>query len=225
MYNTKNKNPMRSKLQPAKIKTLKPVQKKSKIWLIALGILCILAGVVLLLVLPGKDGKLKDGSVTEVSHDIRTVKNEQLSVDEGLSPWKLDPVLVTQVFVSLQISPAGIEGEHPIRTEELTLIQMTKSEAAVQVKSKQTNIFLVHLKRLVRKDATGIWTVVAYETTGENVNKENIPKENIPKENIPKENKENIPQENKENVPKEKKGNQDNINNIKSKENMEKEKS
>jgi hypothetical protein len=35
-------------------------------------------------------------------------------VDSGHTPWKLDPAFVAQVFVSLQISPEGIQGEYPV---------------------------------------------------------------------------------------------------------------
>lgn len=46
----------------------------------------------------------------KVAVDLEVEENEQKSVDGGHSPWKLDPAFVTQVFVSLLISPEGIVG-------------------------------------------------------------------------------------------------------------------
>jgi hypothetical protein len=44
----------------------------------------------------------------KVPYDISVVENTQKSVDEGHSPWNLDPIFVAQVFASLQLSPEGI---------------------------------------------------------------------------------------------------------------------
>ncbi len=195
-----------------KAPALKPAQKKPVNWPSILGVLLILAAIVILvLTLIPRQGKQKGGSVVQVSYDIRTVREEQKSVDEGHSPWKLDPVFVTQVFVSLKISPNGIQGDYPVRREELKLVEASNKEAVVQVSSSRTQIRFVYLKRLIRKDDTGIWTVTAYETADANKAPENVPesttapKSNEKKENIEKqekpENKENIEnKENKENI-------------------------
>jgi hypothetical protein len=100
---------------------------------------------------------------TEVPVDLDIEENDQKSVDAGHSPWKLDPVFVAQVFVSLKLSPGGIVGEYPIKYEELETIQNNGKEAVVQVNSKNTPIIKVYLKRLVRQDSTGIWTVTGYD--------------------------------------------------------------
>lgn len=195
-----------------KAPALKPAQKKPVNWPSILGVLLILAAIVILvLTLIPRQGNQKGGSVVQVSYDIRTVREEQKSVDEGHSPWKLDPVFVTQVFVSLKISPNGIQGDYPVRREELKLVEASNKEAVVQVSSSRTQIRFVYLKRLIRKDDTGIWTVTAYETADANKAPENVPesttapKSNEKKENIEKqekpENKENIEnKENKENI-------------------------
>jgi len=99
----------------------------------------------------------------EVPYDLTEEKNTQKSVDEGHSPWRLDPIATTQVFVSLKISPEGIEGDYPIPKESLKLLHSTMDSAIVEVNDTQTLIKYVYLKRLVRQDPTGIWTVVGYD--------------------------------------------------------------
>lgn len=96
--------------------------------------------------------------------NIEIEKEAQKSVDEGHSPWKIDPVFVAQVFVSLQISPEGITGDYPIKDKELKIIQSSGVETIVEVNSNKTKIKKVYLKRLVKKDSTGIWTVVGYDS-------------------------------------------------------------
>lgn len=103
----------------------------------------------------------------EVHYDIEIEKNTQQSVDQGHSPWRLDAVATTQVFVSLQLSPSGIEGDYPIELKQLTLIHQTEEDAIVKVKDQHTDIRRVYLKRLIRQDETGIWTVVGYDTNKE----------------------------------------------------------
>ena len=99
----------------------------------------------------------------KVPFDLEIEKNDQKSVDAGHSPWKLDPVFVSQVFVSLKLSPQGITGDYPIKTEELKLTQKNDREAIVEVSGSKTTISKVYLERLVRQDSTGIWTVVGYD--------------------------------------------------------------
>ena len=50
----------------------------------------------------------------KVDVDLEVEKATQIAVDSGSSPWRLDPVYVAQVFVSLQISPEGIVGDYPV---------------------------------------------------------------------------------------------------------------
>ncbi|MEG0771758.1 hypothetical protein [Clostridium sp.] len=98
----------------------------------------------------------------QVSVDLEVVEREQSSVDEGHSPWKLDPAFVAQVFVSLKIFPQGIQGDYPIKYEEFKVVQNTGKDAVVEVSAKDTPIKAVYLKRLIKQDNTGIWTVVGY---------------------------------------------------------------
>ena len=99
----------------------------------------------------------------KVPYDITVVENTQQSVDEGHSPWNLDPLFVAQVFASLQLSPEGIVGDYPIDYEDLKIIKQTNADAIVKVNSEKSAIAKIYLKRLVRQDPTGIWTVVGYD--------------------------------------------------------------
>ncbi|MCM3388718.1 hypothetical protein [Ureibacillus chungkukjangi] len=99
----------------------------------------------------------------EVPYDLKKEETAQKSVDEGHSPWRIDPVLTTQVFVSLQLSPKGIEGEYPIEEGNIKLLHSTKDTAVVEVNDTDTIIKFVYLKRLVNQDASGIWTVIGYD--------------------------------------------------------------
>ncbi len=99
----------------------------------------------------------------EVPVDMEVEENEQKSVDAGHSPWKLDPVYVAQVFVSLKISPEGIQGDYPVKYEEFVIEKNTGTEAIIQVTGDVTPVRRVYLKKLVRQDETGIWTVVGYD--------------------------------------------------------------
>lgn len=102
----------------------------------------------------------------EVQYNLGVEKNTQKSVDQGHSPWRLDPVATTQVFVSLQLSPSGIEGNDPIELENLKFLHSDNEVAIVEVNDSDTNIHTVYLKRLIRKDESGVWTVVGYDENG-----------------------------------------------------------
>jgi len=98
-----------------------------------------------------------------VDVDLAVEENEQKSVDAGHSPWKLDPTFVAQVFASLLLSPEGIVGDYPIAYENITIISNNGSEAVAEIKDEDSIAKFVYLKRLVRQDDTGIWSVVGYD--------------------------------------------------------------
>lgn len=102
----------------------------------------------------------------EVQYNVEVEKNTQKNVDQGHSPWRLDPVATTQVFVSLQLSPSGIEGNDPIELENLKFLHSDNEVAIVEVNDPDTNIHTVYLKRLIRQEESGIWTVVGYDENG-----------------------------------------------------------
>jgi hypothetical protein len=99
----------------------------------------------------------------EIPVNMEVEKGDQKNADNGSSPWKLDPVFVSQVFASLIVSPEGIQGDYPIKQEELKLAKNTETEAIVEVSSSKAKITKIYLKRLVKQDKTGIWTVVGYD--------------------------------------------------------------
>ncbi len=99
----------------------------------------------------------------EVETDLEAETNEQKSVDAGHSPWKLDPVFVTQVFASLLISPEGIVGDYPIAYDDIVIIENNGVDAIAEIKDNNSIAKYVYLKRLIRQDETGIWTVVGYD--------------------------------------------------------------
>ena len=84
-------------------------------------------------------------------------------MDEGHSPWQLSPFAVTQTFVGLQMYPDGIEGEFPVDMEDMKITYETTDETIVEINKEDCPIARVYLKRLVRQDEDGIWTVIGYD--------------------------------------------------------------
>jgi outer membrane lipoprotein-sorting protein len=113
--------------------------------------------------MPSQDEQSSFKPKVEVPYDLSVEENDQKNADAGSSPWKLDPLFTTQVFVSLKMSPEGITGEYPVSIEDLKLVQNTGKTAIVEVTGDQSPIKRIYLKRLIRQDATGIWTVVGYD--------------------------------------------------------------
>lgn len=98
-----------------------------------------------------------------IPRNLSMLQNEQRSVDEGHSPWKLDPIFVTQVFTSLLISPGGITGDYPIAYNDIEILKNTGTDAIARINNKNSPARYVYLKKLVRPDETGIWSVVGYD--------------------------------------------------------------
>jgi outer membrane lipoprotein-sorting protein len=104
-----------------------------------------------------------DKPEVEVAVDLKAEEGAQRNADAGHSPWKLDPAYVTQVFVSLMISPNGIQGEYPVKYEEIKIVKNNGIEAVAEINADNAPVSKVYLKRLIREDSTGIWTVVGYD--------------------------------------------------------------
>ncbi|WP_407312793.1 hypothetical protein [Desulfosporosinus sp. SB140] len=96
-----------------------------------------------------------------VTVDMDVEKRNQQQVDAGSSPWQLDPMQVAYTFVTLKMSPGGITGTPPLDYTSLKLTTNNGTEAVVQL--QEGPIKTIYLKRLVRQDDTGIWTVVGYD--------------------------------------------------------------
>ena len=113
------------------------------------------------LVIPNPDQDLASKAQVKVSVEKEIVEANQKQVDSGSSPWQLDPLQVSMVFVSLKITPEGIQGEPEIPMPSFTLTANNGVEAVVEV--AEGPIKRVYLKRLIRQDETGIWSVVGYD--------------------------------------------------------------
>jgi outer membrane lipoprotein-sorting protein len=98
-----------------------------------------------------------------VEYDKKVEENEQKNVDAGHSPWKLDPVFVSQVYVSTIMKPGGIIGDYPIAYEDITITMNTGDAAIAKIYNEISPIKNVYLRKLIRQDETGIWTVVGYD--------------------------------------------------------------
>lgn len=114
-------------------------------------------------VIPIKAEATKQKPAIDVPVDLEAEENDQRSVDAGHSPWKLDPVFVAQVFASLLLSPEGITGDYPIPYEDIKMIENNGIEAKVRIDNEKSVAEYVYLKRLIRQDDTGIWTVIGYD--------------------------------------------------------------
>jgi outer membrane lipoprotein-sorting protein len=118
-------------------------------------------------VIPKAQDEIDNKPQVEIEVDLKVEENDQKSVDAGHSPWKLDPIFVAQVFASLLITPEGIIGDYPIPYDHITMIENNGAEAIVEINSDNTIAKYVYLKRLIRQDDTGIWTVVGYDLLSE----------------------------------------------------------
>ena len=98
-----------------------------------------------------------------VVFDLEDEKRTQSSVDEGHSPWRLDPAYVAQVFASVLLEPTGIVGEYPIPYDSVKIIGINDSRAIGEIHAENSVIKKIYLERVVRQDETGIWTVVGYD--------------------------------------------------------------
>lgn len=111
--------------------------------------------------LPDTSSSLTDKGSVKVPVNLESVKLDQQQVDGGHGPWQLDPLQVALTFVNLKVSPEGIQGEPIIPYDSLEIAENTGAEAVVSVDGGPVK--KVYLKRLIRQDETGIWSVVGYD--------------------------------------------------------------
>lgn len=112
------------------------------------------------IVIPQEIQVLPNQLTVKVDIDLEVVKNNQQQVDAGSSPWQLDPMQVAFTFAILQISPDGIRGEPPLDYKSLKVLANNGTDAEIQI--SEGPIKTVYVKRLIRQDESGIWTVVGY---------------------------------------------------------------
>jgi len=113
------------------------------------------------LTIPDANQELVSRAKVKVPVDMAIEQANQKQVDSGSSPWQLDPLQVSLTFVNLKVTPEGIQGEPKIPMPSFILATNNSVEAVVEV--DEGPIERVYLKRLVRQDETGIWTVVGYD--------------------------------------------------------------
>lgn len=113
------------------------------------------------LALPDVAQSLADRAEVRVPVDMEIVAADQRQVDGGHGPWRLDPLQVTLTFVNLKVSPEGIVGEPEIPMSSLSQEANNGVEAAVS--AAVGPVAKVYLKRLIRQDETGIWSVIGYD--------------------------------------------------------------
>lgn len=97
----------------------------------------------------------------EVPVDLEIVRYEQGQVDEGHKPWKLDPVQVVQDYVYNRVSSKDKTGI------SFEVLQDTVRVAIVEVNGEKSPFKAVYLKRMVKQDNSGIWSVVGYNLNSE----------------------------------------------------------
>ncbi len=115
------------------------------------------------LTVPSTDGEDPSTQAqVKVPVDMEVVRNTQVQVDGGHSPWYLDPLQVAFTFVNLQISPGGIQGTPKLSYDALKVTQNNGIAAVVDIQSGGPTK-RVYLKKLVRPDFSGIWSVVGYD--------------------------------------------------------------
>jgi len=111
--------------------------------------------------IPETGRNLSSKAQISIPVDMEVVEASQKQVDRGSSPWQLDPLQVALTFVNLKVTPEGIQGEPEIPISSFELVENNTEEAVVEI--SEGPVRRVYLKRLIRKDETGIWTVVGYD--------------------------------------------------------------
>ena len=102
----------------------------------------------------------KTNTRVNVNVDMEKVKNDQVQVDGGHSPWQLDPVFVASVFVNTGLG-SGKMNQNEVPDSAFVLSKKTEAEAVVKVNAGPVK--QVYLKRLVEQNEKGIWTVIGYD--------------------------------------------------------------
>ena len=110
------------------------------------------------LALPDRELELAAKAQVKVEVDLEIAAASQRQVDGGSSPWQLDPLQVALTFVNLMVTPEGISGEPQVPMAAFSQVANNGVEAVVAVDTGPVKH--VYLKRLIRQDESGIWSVV-----------------------------------------------------------------
>ncbi|EGW41781.1 hypothetical protein [Desulfosporosinus sp. OT] len=107
--------------------------------------------------LPSSDPEFLTKPQMELPVDLEIERYEQNQVNEGHEPWKLDPVQVTQDYIYNRVS------SEDRKVISFKVIQKTEKVAIIAVTGENSSIKNVYLKRLVKQDDTGIWSIVGFD--------------------------------------------------------------
>lgn len=99
----------------------------------------------------------------KVEVDLVVEENTQKGVDRGSSPWKLDPAYVASVEASILMSPDGIVGDASVAYEDVEVIYNDGINAIAEINLKDSMTKKIYMEKLIRRDETGIWTMVGYD--------------------------------------------------------------
>jgi hypothetical protein len=137
------------------------------------------------LTLPDSTTDLVGQARVKVPADLNSAAAEQVQADSGKFPWAggVDPMYISFIFVNEQVCPPGtfsvpktpddaaqppgagsvksLFGQPKIPDTSFEQVANNGVEAVVAVADGQ--IRQVYLKRLVRQDETGVWSVVGYD--------------------------------------------------------------
>lgn len=119
------------------------------------------------LTFPGKTADPSVNAQVKVPVDLDRTRSDQQQVDGGHSPWQLDPMQVTQAFVTARFpKPATSPGKAGQSwLWPYTLVSNNGLVAVIDLDPGASTppVQRVYLKRLVRQDETGIWSVIGYD--------------------------------------------------------------
>lgn len=103
-----------------------------------------------------------------VPYNLNVEKELQQIVDNGNDSWRLNPINTAHFFIISQITEPIKEDS--IHSKNISLLYCNDSTAVLKVNDNQTNIHTLYLKRLIKQDPTGIWTIIGYDTKDSTLN-------------------------------------------------------
>lgn len=91
--------------------------------------------------------------------DWEAERDLQEQVDQGHKPMMLDPIQVAYDFISRQ----GDASSSNVKMTSAGMFEEDNRIAAIEIIGDYVSVKRVYLKKLIRQDPTGIWTIVGYD--------------------------------------------------------------
>lgn len=91
--------------------------------------------------------------------DWEAERDLQEQVDQGHKPMMLDPIQVAYEFISRQ----GDTSSSNVKMTSAGMFEEDNRIAAIEIIGDYVSVKRVYLKKLIRQDPTGIWTIVGYD--------------------------------------------------------------